>query len=314
MKPALRTSETHRPPAPTLCDRALGAYLGLAVGDALGATVEFMTAREIQYQYVVHNRIVGGGWLKLKPGQVTDDTQMSLYLGRAIIASGGWDLKAVCDGFADWLRTKPIDIGNTCRRGIMRYIHEGTMGKPYNDGDAGNGAAMRLLPVALSTFGDPQACAARILAQARITHNHPLSDDACLSLARMIHAALADGGVKAIRAEANALIEKHKDFRFAPYRGMSSAYIVDTMQTVLHHFFATDNFRDLLVGVVNQGGDADTTGAIAGMIGGALYGASAIPEEWRKKLDPAATGEIRRQAPALFALSRFARKRRDDHG
>ena len=57
-----------------LLDRALGAYLGLAIGDALGATVEFMRPREIQLQYGVHRDIVGGGWLKLARGQVTDDT------------------------------------------------------------------------------------------------------------------------------------------------------------------------------------------------------------------------------------------------
>lgn len=291
------------PPMPTLMERARGAYWGLAIGDALGATVEFMTAREISLKYGVHDKIIGGGWLHLKPGQITDDTGMTLYLGRAIIASGGWNVKAVCDSFADWMKTRPVDIGNTCRRGIMRYIHDGTMDKPYNDGDAGNGAAMRLLPVALSTIGDADICAERILAQAHITHHHPLSDDACLSLGRMLHAALAGGGVKAIRAESNALIAKHKGFQFAPYHGMSSAYIIDTMQTVLHHFFATDNFRDFMTGVVNQGGDADTTGAIAGMIGGALYGINAIPEEWRRKLDPIIAAEIEKQVPVLVTFS-----------
>ena len=71
-----------------LLDRALGAYLGLAIGDALGATVEFMTRREIEARYGEHNRIVGGGWLALKPGQVTDDTAMSLALLRDLISIG----------------------------------------------------------------------------------------------------------------------------------------------------------------------------------------------------------------------------------
>ena len=99
-----------------LHDRALGAYLGLAAGDALGATVEFMLPREIRHQYGVHKDIVGGGWLKLKPGRVTDDTEMSLALGSALIASGGWNANAVADAFVTWLQSKPVDIGNTCRR------------------------------------------------------------------------------------------------------------------------------------------------------------------------------------------------------
>jgi ADP-ribosyl-[dinitrogen reductase] hydrolase len=64
-------------------DRALGAFLGLAVGHALGAVVEFMTAQEIAVPFKVHNQIVGGGWLQLKPGQVTDDTEMTLAFSSA---------------------------------------------------------------------------------------------------------------------------------------------------------------------------------------------------------------------------------------
>ena len=59
---------------PDLWDRALGAYLGFAIGDALGATVEFMRPREIAQAYGVHRDMIGGGWLKLPVGQVTDDT------------------------------------------------------------------------------------------------------------------------------------------------------------------------------------------------------------------------------------------------
>ena len=68
---------------------AEAAYLGVAIGDALGATVEFLTPREIVYQLGCHQEITGGGWLKLKPGQVTDDTTMSLALGHAIIHDQG---------------------------------------------------------------------------------------------------------------------------------------------------------------------------------------------------------------------------------
>lgn len=303
MKQVPTITNVYRRPEPSLAERALGAYLGLAVGDALGAPVEFMTAREIECRYGVLDRMVGGGWLNLKPGQVTDDTAMSLRLGGAIVSSGGWNLKAVCDAFVAWLHTKPVDVGNTCRRGIVRYKSQGTTSKEFNEGDAGNGACMRLLPVALSTLGDDNALCRRVVEQCHITHNHPLSDDAALAIGRMVHALLAGGGVKAVRREANMLIERHKTFRFVPYRGLSTAYIVDTIQTVLHHYFRTDDFRDCLIGVVNQGGDADTAGAIAGMLAGATYGVSDIPAPWLKRLDLAATREIRRQVPALLALS-----------
>ena len=138
----------------SLQDRALGAYLGLAVGDALGATVEFMTRGEIAAKYGVHQKIIGGGWLHLKPGQVTDDTQMSLHLGRSLVRAGGLNLEDLCEEFACWLKSKPIDVGNTCRRGIQRYIVHGTTQTPYHEGDAGNGAVMRALPLFLATWND----------------------------------------------------------------------------------------------------------------------------------------------------------------
>ncbi|SIS37811.1 ADP-ribosyl-[dinitrogen reductase] hydrolase [Insolitispirillum peregrinum] len=287
----------------SLYQRAVGAYMGLAVGDALGATVEFMTRGEIQQHYGVHQKIIGGGWLRLKPGQVTDDTQMSLSLGRALISRQGMDTAVVCEHFADWLRSKPVDVGNTVRRGIQRYILHGTTRTEYHEGDAGNGAAMRTLPVALATVNNPQALEEWTLAQAHTTHNHPLSDSATLTLGRMIHRLLAGGGVKAVREESNALLARHKSFRFEPYRGQASAYIIDTMQTVQHCYFMTDSFKSCLVETVNQGGDADTTGAIAGMLAGATYGVDAIPRSWLSKLDPAVASEIHQQTTALLKLA-----------
>lgn len=287
-----------------LLDRALGSYIGLAVGDALGATVEFMTHREIIAKYGEHNKIIGGGWLKLKPGQVTDDTDMSLALGRALLRGQGFDLRMVCDEFLAWFQTKPIDIGNTCRRGIARYKLEGTLTKAYADGDAGNGACMRTLPVALASLGAPDAFTRWTLEQCHITHNHPLSDDATLTIGAMVQVLLQGLGVKAVRTLANELIAKHHNFRFVPFHSTSSPYIVDTIQTVLHCYFRNDNFRSCLIDVVNLGGDADTTGAIAGMLAGATYGYSNIPQEWVRKLDPKIAAEIRMQVPALLTIAK----------
>ena len=87
------------------------------------------------------------------------------------------------------------------------------------------------------------------------------------------------------------------------YPGQSSGYIVDTLQTVLHFYFATSSFADCVIQTVNQGGDSDTTGALAAMLAGATYGMAAIPDAWRAKLDRAVTGEIGRQVPKLLAIA-----------
>src|SRR5512135_2724461 len=161
-------------------DRAIAAYLGLAIGDALGATVEFMTPFEIKAQYGTHCTLRGGGWLHLKPGQVTDDTTMSLALGGAILAQGRVEARVAAQAFDDWMRAKPVDIGNTVRRNLLQFRKTGNPEAPYSEHDAGNGAAMRVLPVALATLGQPED-AVRIAcgAQAHVTHHCTLSDAAC---------------------------------------------------------------------------------------------------------------------------------------
>ncbi|MDR3518489.1 MAG: ADP-ribosyl-[dinitrogen reductase] hydrolase [Azospirillaceae bacterium] len=285
-------------------ERALGAYLSLACGDALGATVEFMTRSEITRDHGVHQHLKGGGWLRLAPGQVTDDTEMSLCIGRALIATGGlWNLTAVADEFAAWLRGVPADVGDTTRRGIRAYIIHGTLESPPHEASAGNGAAMRNLPVCLATLGDDAAFTRQTLEQAHITHNNPLSDMATLALGHMIRSLILGGGIKACRILANQLVEQNRKFRFSPYPQLSTGYIVDTMQTVLHYYFETDSIESCIVETVNQGGDADTTGAIAGMLAGATYGVRAIPPRWLRKLDKAVEREIRAQVDSLLGFA-----------
>jgi ADP-ribosyl-[dinitrogen reductase] hydrolase len=287
----------------SLQDRALAAFLGFAIGDALGATVEFMTKGEIAARYGIHRNMIGGGWLRLAPGRVTDDTEMALALGRSLVRCGELNTRDVCDEFAAWLKTGPIDVGNTCRRGIRRYITQNTIEGSFFDGDAGNGAAMRLLPVALATFGHPDKASPWSLAQCRITHNHPLSDDASIALVRMVHGLLSGGDKRSVSEIADALVEQHRLFRYQPYRGQSSGYIVDTMQTVLHFYFGTGSFADCVIQTVNQGGDADTTGALAAMLAGATYGMAAIPSAWLDRLDRTVAAEICDQVTELLAIA-----------
>lgn len=294
-------SAAHGMTDPMIRSRALGAYLGLACGDALGATVEFLTKGEIAHQYGVHKHIKGGGWLKLPAGQVTDDTEMALHLGRAILSGPEWDARRAAEEFAIWLKSVPVDVGDTTRRGIRRFIMHGTLDEPETEYHAGNGAAMRNLPVALATIGDEAALERWSREQSRITHCNILSDAAVLALGRMVQRLVLGGGIRAAREEANALIAKHRQFKFEPYRGLSTAFVVDTLQTVFHYYFQTDSVESCVVETVNQGGDADTTGAIAGMLAGATYGVESLPPRWLRKLDRKVHDEICQQTDALLA-------------
>lgn len=283
--------------------RALGAYLGLAVGDALGATVEFMTPSEIQNQYGVHREICGGGWLALPAGDVTDDTEMSLAMGRAILRRGGFQVRAVADAFAEWLRSGPRDCGNTCRRGIVRYVREGSLAGPMNEEDGGNGALMRNLPVVLCSLGDDAAFREHTLAQCHLTHHHPLSDAAALCFGRMAAGLILGGQVSEAEALADALVAEHGLFAYRTYRGPATAYVVDTVCTVLKCFIGGTDFESIVVNAVNRGDDADTTGALAGMLAGARFGVQGIPARWLAALRPEIRQEVSDQVSGLIALS-----------
>jgi ADP-ribosyl-[dinitrogen reductase] hydrolase len=272
--------------------RAEAAYLGVALGDALGATVEFMTPREITHHYGVHREIIGGGWLKLRSGKVTDDTTMSLALGETILANEGRVEPLACaQAFDAWMRAKPVDIGNTVRRNLLLFRRTGCPQAPASEYDAGNGAAMRVLPVALATFGLPEdevrvACRS----QAHVTHNNSMSDAACEFLALTVQDFLRGDSLRQVfQSRIRPLVTTHPAFAFRnrPRRENPSAWVVETMQAVLQAVVDGDGFERCVVDVVNRGGDADTTGAIAAMLCGALHGRNALPSRWVKALDPA---------------------------
>jgi ADP-ribosyl-[dinitrogen reductase] hydrolase len=289
-------------------DRARAAFIGMAIGDALGATVEFMTASEIASKYGIFREIIGGGWLRLKPGQVTDDTEMALCIGRAIIKSQGWSQEAVADQFVVWLKSRPVDCGDTCRKGIRAYLLHGRLESPPNEWDAGNGAAMRLLPAALFSLPDGELLKRYVLEQAHITHNNPVSDAACLCLGQLLHMTICGAEKTRLRRHVDGLVSRFPTFNFVPYRGLATGYVVDTMQTVFHWFFRGTGFEECLTGTVNQGGDADTTGAICGMLAGAYYGMDAIPKRWIKKMDVKVLSEIESMVERLVSESPLFRR------
>jgi ADP-ribosyl-[dinitrogen reductase] hydrolase len=288
--------------------RAIGAYLGLAVGDALGATTEFLTPNEIRERYGVHNRIIGGGWLHLKPGQVTDDTGMSLALGASILEQGGVKAVPVARAFSDWMRAKPVDIGHTVRRGIVHFRDTGLPCVPENEYDAGNGACMRCLPVAIAYWNAPHdqlVEASRI--QSHVTHNNPQADAGTEAVLQILVNTFRGDPQATLHAIALELAAQQSAYRFdrRPVEN-PSGWIVHTLQAVFQAFFAHDTFEAVLLDVVNRGGDADTTGAIAGMLAGACYGVEAIPRRWLRALDRDVRLACEQQALALLELARSA--------
>ena len=271
-------------------DVARGALYGVAVADAQGATLEFMSAAEIARRYGTLRDIVGGGWLALRPGQVTDDTEMTLAVAEGIAEQPDAPVEAVGRRFIEWLDTQPRDVGRTCavalnyarRRGwadAARFAHDNLGGR-----SAGNGSLMRSAYPGL-WYAD-RAQALRVAVElSRMTHYDPLASEAC----KLYTAAIWDmarGGVPARQALKAAFGGTRYQAALAGQARLDpTGFVVDTLNCALDAVARTSSLEDAIVRAVNLGGDADTVGAVAGGLAGAMYGYDSIPTRWREALD-----------------------------
>lgn len=272
-----------------------GALVGLAIGDALGATVEFMKPEQIRAQYGELRDIIGGGWLNLKPGEVTDDTQMTLCVGHSLVACRGYNPADMADRLLAWYRSDPQGTGKACRDGLERYAQTGETERPADEKTAGNGALMRILPIILFFEKQPEILWQTLFQHAHLTHNSQVSDAACHCYAELMLKTLSGAGLDELQAVAD-------NYKWRPdeYDGKSGGYVVETLNAVLHCFFTTTSFEEALIKCVNLGGDADSTGAILGGLAGAFYRYDAVPDRWKQALDKQIHDELINLADSLF--------------
>lgn len=254
-----------------LKDHIAGAVYGFAVGDSVGAATEFMTKDQIQYQYGEVTKQLGGGWLGLKPGEVTDDTQMMMCVMEALMKHPDDIImfKEECmEQFIEWLDTEPKDVGNTCRNGIEYYKLTGTFINKDEDLQ-GNGSLMRYLPCAILGLDEFN------IAQGELTHN----SEVCASLIQMTSEALCE-----------SLIGKYPSKRVDDLLDPSGR-VQNTFNNAMFHA-SKGNFNHTLREAVNNGGDADTIAAIACSLAGARVGLSGI--------DPKLIGPLPIEVKKLF--------------
>ena len=276
-------------------NRALGAFLGLAVGDAVGTTLEFC-ARDAQPRL---EDMEGGGPFELPPGYWTDDTSMALALADSLAAAGELDARDLMDRFVRWWRNGDyscrgdcFDIGNTTRQALGRYRRTGDpLAGPTDPLSAGNGSLMRLSPVALRFWDDRPRLVAAAAEQSRTTHGAEEAVDACRAFAGLLADAIAGvprADVLAPRefegAEAIARIMAG-NWRGRPRNEIrSSGYVVHTLEAAIWSVARTGNFRNAVLLAANLADDADTVAAVTGQLAGALYGLSGIPETWLERV------------------------------
>jgi ADP-ribosyl-[dinitrogen reductase] hydrolase len=272
-------------------DRARGALLGLAVGDAVGTTNEF------SHHPPPISGMVGGGPFRLRPGQWTDDTSMALCLADSLIACGGFDARDQIQRYVRWWRDgensvtgRCFDIGNATRAALERFERSGD---PYaGDPDpfsAGNGSIMRLAPVLLVRWPDEETAISMAAESSLTTHAAPEAVEGCRALARCLLRALAGASREEILAGWN------------PQPVRPTGYVVDSLNAALCCFAGARSFGEGCLAAANLGGDADTIAAIYGQVAGAHFGESGIPAEWLELLSWA--GAIRDRADQLRLLT-----------
>ena len=297
-------------------DRACGALLGCAAGDALGAGYEFGPPLGPD----VPVDMIGGGLGPFEPGEWTDDTSMAIAIAET--AATGADLRdekaqdEIVERWHSWAQTAP-DVGNQTRSVLSAAGRRGLSARSARDESAalhertghtaGNGSLMRTAPVALAYLDDEAALVEAARAIGELTHHDPDAGDACVLWCNAIRSAVRTGeldmraGLRHIPVERRALWASRLDeaeasppAAFAAKNGWVVAALQGALSAIVHtpepteepaaEVFRADRLRLALEAAVRGGGDTDTVAAIAGALLGAAYGASAVPSRWRLML------------------------------
>ena len=285
-------------------DRIHGCLLGLAIGDALGAPLEFSKPGSFKPINDFH----GGGMFKLNAGEFTDDTSMALCLAESLTRCNGFDAKDQMETYWKWLaeghlsvRDKAVGVGKTTMRAIFQYKKSGD---PYtsvtNSMSAGNGCIMRLAPVPLFYADDPLKAIEMSGESSRTTHGLQVTIDACKYFGGLIWGALNEVSkeelLSANYSPINGYWDEHEmksDLSLVslgsfkeknPPEIIGSGYVVESLEAALWAFYNSDNFEDGVLKAVNLGNDADTTGAIYGQLAGAYYGLESISDRFKNNI------------------------------
>ena len=274
-------------------DRLLGSFLGLAIGDAVGTTVEFR-ARDT-FEPVTD--MVGKGPFNLPAGYFTDDTSMALCLAESLIEYPLLDRNDLLSRFSKWYREgvnsptgRCFDIGTTTRSAIVDWEKTGNVLNNTGPWDAGNGSIMRLAPAVIKYHNDRDRAIATAIMQGETTHGSVEACDSCDLLARVLLTAYVTDDKNAVLnvdaqdGWADSVKNILKTLDVSRDEVKSSGYVIHTLHAALWCFKNTDNFRDAILLATNLGEDADTVAAVTGQIAGAFYGISGIPIMWLDKL------------------------------
>ncbi|MDI3281642.1 MAG: ADP-ribosylglycohydrolase family protein [Bacillota bacterium] len=314
----------------TLAERVKGGLLGLAIGDALGTPLEFMTVTDILARYGLVTELLDCPEKGIKAGQTSDDTAMTVAVAEGILANPADPAAAVGERFLAWYEADGRGVGNQIRLVLEKYkacrnwqIAAKEAVAELQGLSAGNGALMRTLPVSYAYYRDREKMMQVSERLTRLTHY----DDkavACSLYYNLLVCRIMDGETRwaayqqsleqlgelraswsenlealaALNLVTKALeaIPELKPNSFKP-----TGYVVRTLVAAVWCWLSGRTFEESLISAVNLGGDTDTIGALTGGLAGTEWGYSALPRKWLDKLSGRA--ELEALAERLAALA-----------
>jgi len=288
---------------PKSVDKYRGSLIGLAIGDALGASLEF----EKPGTFEPINDMVGGGSFGLNPGEWTDDTSMALCLSESLILTSSFDPIDQLQRYVKWYKEGHLssngtcfDIGNTTKFALNRFIETNLpYCGPTDPSTAGNGSLMRLAPVPLFYAYDFEKAIFLSGESSRTTHQAIVAIDACRYLGALIVGAVNGATKEELLSATYSIKDFWKQHPLCPEIDSvasgsfkeknppmikGSGYAAECLEAALWSFYNSDSFEEGCLVAVNLGDDADTTGAVYGQLAGAYYGKMNIPAKWLEKL------------------------------
>lgn len=262
-----------------LNDKILGCIIGGAIGDYIGSPLEGQSGPlEVQIP---------------TSSQITDDTQLTLATCEAIVRAGTVDPESIAHSFGCWFSQRRITGYGSSTLKALRDILVGAhwaLAGATGEMSAGNGAAMRIAPIAFCV--DPLSSDGRRLVRhvASITHRH---DEAICGALAMAIATYSDGFdfIPRILSELpdcntrdrleELLCKSDMEITQLGVEYGTSGYVAESVPVSLIAASRAKEigFHEAVVSVIACGGDTDTIGSMVGQVVGSKVGLSGIPNE-----------------------------------